>query len=283
MQTMDMPKLREVSNTNNQGRLRSEVVTVTPGMAGEFLTHNTRNRTMSKVMVKRISADIRGGNWHYDDRSISFYEDGVMADGQTRCSAIIETGIPVLSRVTRGLPEGALMVLDRGKVRSGANILEIAGEKNSGLLHAAITVIWKYRHNTLSHQDGAARPSECQVFEVLEINPDVRASVSYCNTRKIKTLSCGGFFAGLHYIVSREHPRKANEFIDGVESGLGLSGQSAVYHLREALLADKSAVKKMTANHRLALVIKAWNKHLHDTPTQRLTKNRTEAFPRISL
>lgn len=116
-----------MGNTNvYTGPVTAGIELVTPEFAQSALRKNDSNRNMSRSRVQLYKRDMLAGNWLLNGESISFYDNGELKDGQHRLTAIAETGIPQWMVVVRNIPTSTV-IADRGKARSTANILEIAG------------------------------------------------------------------------------------------------------------------------------------------------------------
>lgn len=107
--------------------IRTEIQTITPELAHEYLTKNTRNRNISRVVVKKIKDDIEHDRWELTHQGVAFYESGELADGQTRLTAIEECGKPVDMLVTFGIPVKAGAVIDKHRARSDADSIKLGG------------------------------------------------------------------------------------------------------------------------------------------------------------
>ncbi|MCA3007919.1 MAG: hypothetical protein INH34_06100 [Phycisphaerales bacterium] len=86
----------------------TEIRTVTPEMAVEWLRRNTNNRRVVWGHVAALRKAMKAGEWTMTHQGIAFDEDGVILDGQHRLLAL--TGMPdgfsIKMMVTFGLPRG---------------------------------------------------------------------------------------------------------------------------------------------------------------------------------
>lgn len=84
-------------------------VLITPEMANDWLTsRNTKNRPISERRARAIAADIEHNRYGRTHQGVAFNVLGILADGQHRLAAICIAGVPVLMRVTFGLPEESI-------------------------------------------------------------------------------------------------------------------------------------------------------------------------------
>ena len=95
--------------------MKTEVIQVTPKKAAEWLKANTRNRPIRPSHVERLRASFERGEYVMTHQGIAFCDDGTIADGQHRLTAISllpdTFSFPIL--VTTGLVhEEAFPVID---------------------------------------------------------------------------------------------------------------------------------------------------------------------------
>lgn len=103
---------------------------ITPEQAAQWLQKNTRNRTLRESFVNELAKKIKNGQWqpHTLD-AIGFFEDGTLANGQHRLSAIAKAGVPVYAKVEFNVPMDAAICIDAGKSRTASdNIKIVTGE-----------------------------------------------------------------------------------------------------------------------------------------------------------
>lgn len=117
---------------------------VTPELAEEYLKLNSKNpRPISPVTVERYSKELKSGSWTVHHQGIAFDKDNNMIDGQHRCVAIVETGIPIYMPVTFNLDNSAKNNVDQPKVRTGNVVLNLngiakCGTSLSGIIKCAV-------------------------------------------------------------------------------------------------------------------------------------------------
>ena len=98
--------------------LTARVEAITPEKAEEYLEMNTRNyRNMNQDTVNKYALDMRSGRWEENGAPISFYENGVLFDGQHRLKAIAKSGTTVKMLVVHGIPNDTT-IADWGQKRT---------------------------------------------------------------------------------------------------------------------------------------------------------------------
>lgn len=105
--------------------MKTELINVTPKLASKWLQHNTSNRHIRRGVVDSIKSALERGEYIPSHQGIAFTDDGILADGQHRLTAISELekgSFPML--VTTGLAKDAFKVMDIGLKRSHSDALQ---------------------------------------------------------------------------------------------------------------------------------------------------------------
>ncbi|MFW5871503.1 MAG: hypothetical protein ACOCUT_00200 [bacterium] len=95
-----------------------KVLKITPDFARYLISGNEKNRPISNSNTRKYATDICKDNWHETNIGIGIYYDGVIADGQHRLQAVIDTGKSITSLVVFNLSLEAGIAIDDGKKRS---------------------------------------------------------------------------------------------------------------------------------------------------------------------
>ena len=104
---------------------RQEVMTITPTLAGEILRLNSNNRNVRDYMVRQYAQMMKEGRWDENSpATISFYQDGTLADGQHRLLAVKRSGATLRMLVVFGCKRSPF--IDTGMRRTSKDSLRIA-------------------------------------------------------------------------------------------------------------------------------------------------------------
>lgn len=107
--------------------IEANVRNITPEMAFELLTKNTKNyRRVDPRTVKYYAREMAEGRWQMNGEPIQFAEDGTLLNGQHRLTAIVESGITVPMLVVTGLKKD-VVTYDEGKLRSAVDVAHNMG------------------------------------------------------------------------------------------------------------------------------------------------------------
>lgn len=210
----------------------TNVETITPTKAKEWLSFVKNNRTISQRAVDRYANAMKAGQWLTTHQGIAFDENGTLLDGQHRLMAVIEANTNVSMQVTRGLPVSynngvelfTMDCIDNGKTRSLANQLQIThGIAQCNNIAGACSAIAKF----LGFEGSLTMP---QALAILDI---YKGHITYCvltlsSLKPLRRVAYSGVFGFV---------RCANKaFIDGVVqklvSGEGMSRNDPILTFR---------------------------------------------------
>lgn len=114
-------------------QIRTTMQFVTPATAADWLEkNNTGNRNIRKGDVEALKLIIERGLWETTHQGLAFYDDGTVADGQHRLSAIVQSGRGVWVNVTTGLERRAVHAIDGGTLRTKLDRLHFSGVQSDG-------------------------------------------------------------------------------------------------------------------------------------------------------
>ena len=248
-----------ISNT-----IKTEIVTVTPELAGDLLQQNTGNRKVSKANYGKGLEAMSSGEWVLNGEAIKIARDGRILDGQHRLMVAAENDLTFTTLVIYGLPPETQDTMDTGKSRTVADVLSINGYTSSATLAAIVTGIlrrerWGLRAAT--YQGASAyQITAKQVLSRLKTEPSLTQLVQTAS--KMKKAGLSGKVAGiLYYAFSEIDQEDADFFFEKLETGEGLHRGNPILVLRETLIRLRASTKgQANTGYTAALTIKAWNK-----------------------
>jgi hypothetical protein len=263
----------------------SETITVTPGLATDFLGRSAGNRRIRNGVVETYARDMAAGRWRLTGDPLRFNTKGEMFDGHHRCLACVKTGVPFETMVVSGLADDANLVIDTGAKRTTANVLSYLGETNVAELASAIS--WAWRLSKGAARDPNIRPSHSDAVAWLSENPDIRSSIQV-GKRVYQVLRINrSIVAAIHYLVWRMDGNRedADAFFAKLAEGTGLEEGSPILALRRYLERIQTIRDKPSAVVTAAITIKclnAWRAGRSMTNAfWRAGGSRAEEFPTI--
>ncbi|OLF36547.1 hypothetical protein BTW00_05535 [Psychrobacter sp. C 20.9] len=109
--------------------MKAELELITPTKAASILRNqNENNRNISMAAVNLLAREMKEGRWGLTHQGIAFYDDGTLADGQHRLSAVVASGCSVEFLVTYGTKRESSMFVDTGRARSTGDVVKLSGQ-----------------------------------------------------------------------------------------------------------------------------------------------------------
>ncbi len=127
MRTSEATHANQRGDSATQPKYTVQFEVITPEVAQEYLTHNTRNRKLSKPYARQLAQELEQGRWKPTHQGIAFDANGALVDGQHRLQAIVSSGVSAPIQVTRGVDPEAFDVIDQHLRRTAAQIVAMGG------------------------------------------------------------------------------------------------------------------------------------------------------------
>ena len=224
--------------------MQSVEMLITPSQATEWLeTKNTRNRKLSMKRAAMYASDITNGKWRKTHQGIAFYDDGILADGQTRLKAVEIANMPVSMLVTFGLPESASLGIDSHRMRSTANQIEIDGKSTwigKGEVATARTLL-----------RASGRPDNMSTSQIIDYCESKKESILFAvdNLRtNSRSITPAAIKAAVSSAFANESTSSLQNFCNVLTTGImKAETEVAAIRLRERLLQDGSAMQATSA------------------------------------
>jgi len=227
---------------------------VTPVMAEQWMQKNQHNRSFSKHVASKYVDDIRSGSFQgLNGESIKRSADGLLLDGQHRLSAIIQTQTTVRTLVVSGVQLEAQSTMDKGRKRSVASTLALAGEKNSGPLSALI------RLSLVVEGGGRIDPTGPELEHHLAANPSFRdaAEVAKDYGRLIECAQSLGMYG--YWRMAQISPADALAFWTAATTRAGLPPGDPILALLYRLSDVRRRKQHLERKVLLSLIFRTWN------------------------
>lgn len=238
---------------------------VTPESAKQMLgAGNRKNRKVTSAGVKRLQGIIARDEWMYDSTdAIGLDSDGGVVNGQHRLTAIAEGSAGVWMLVVRGVRPDIIKVIDQGIGRSLAQALDLDGRfPKPTVLASAVKMLYRIVNGQEKTVPPGDKSTISQELALLGQHLNLPASMDLASQlyRRFKVLY-EGEFAAYHYTFSAVDAERADQFFEGLESGLDLSEGDAVYLLRERIakeLGRPAGAPKLGHWQWMTLLVTAW-------------------------
>jgi hypothetical protein len=252
---------------------------LTPKTAAFWLGQfNIHNRNLRDRGTGSLAIDILTGGWDLNGDTVRFDTDGVMFDGQHRCTAVATTGVPVPIILVTGLDPIAQDTTDTGMRRTFADTLKLAGETDVNNLAAAVAQVCRWKAGQI-RGNSKTNLSVKVLQRVLRDHPEIRdAVVTSRRVRKqVATKNSNLALASwlFHGINAEDH----DLFFEKLTTGADLAKNDPIFHLRRRLLDDAADKKRLRNVEILAYLIKCWNCFRDGDPMDNLAWRSGGAHP----
>jgi hypothetical protein len=263
----------------------SRVFKITSELARQILDlyHNVEmNRTKKPSKIKQYSEDMQNGDWGVTGDTLKFSNQGKLRDGHNRLLACIKAETPFTTHVVFGIEDSLFDVMDRGKPRSGDDVLKIDGYKNTSVLAAAIRWVRLIETNRVKLRD-TFEPKDLREW-VKNDYPKLPDFIAPATAVYKITKFPVGLAAAILYEAAKRDKAKAADFGRIWALGGAAPHGKPITHLLKRLQ-DLNTQSQGRVNDvvRAALAIQAWNLFSQRKPGQyaHMKWSLTDAFPTI--
>lgn len=221
--------------------------------------------------------------------TIKISKEGNVIDGQHRLSAIVRSGKTVSCAIARNVDSEVFEVLDTGKIRSGGDVLYMAGYKNTLSVSAAARTILLHKSglNTRPARGSSATTGDItsnkKILEFVNENEEaLMEAVNFgSNANKKCSFLARSEYAVYFFIFSEKSPDDARLFLEKFVSGSNLEENSPILLLRRAMEKSATSHIKLTAYAKKYLIVRAWNAFRQKRKVGVLQYNKDFQMPEI--
>ena len=239
---------------------------ITPSIAKNYLEQNVHNRRISQPVLLRYVSEMINGKWKEDTGElIKISKTGRILEGQHRLQAIVKSNCSIYFHVVFNVDESVFDVLDTGKSRNASDCFTVAGVKLSNTIPSMIALYSLLEEGKKKGQQLNLTSTNAKLLEQYHKDADFWQNIArnaghwYTTFAKILPPSfIGGFFAHFY----ERNPTKAEMFMNQLCTGSDITNQT-INMLRNKLMQDKMAPRKMPPTLKMALIIKTWNNYIN--------------------
>lgn len=256
--------------------ITSGVETITPTLAGQWLSTSKMNRRIYNNVIDRYVRAILNDDWMVNGEPIVFDNTHTLVNGHHRLHACVKAGKSFQSLIVRGVEPRAFDTFDSGKPRSAADVFGLQGYEHAIELGGTLMNLWRFDHNAITTQKVSGSVQELE--ETLRKYPGAVTSVEHC--MKARTIISVSMLATVHCLGSLKDQDTADLFVDSLYDGINLGTHSPIRLLRERCMAAKGRGSgKLNRITMFALLIKAYNYFAAGEPLGTLRWSSGETFP----
>jgi hypothetical protein len=276
--------------------ITSDMETITPELAAEYLKRNTKNRRQRRVMARVFASMMRAGKWFVTSDAIAFDWHDRLMNGQHRLLAIAESGVPQLFCVMRGLDPAAYSALDGGLKRSVGDHLEMLDVPHYNQTAAIARRIAQYallgRMSVgiaagANSSGGTVGPSTADVLEVALDYPVVQHAAEFAaqHKKQLQRLALSGSTVGTLYALYAPWHGGIHDFLHRMISAVGLTERDPALAMFIRAQANAQSLKpdRMPQSTLLGYLVLAANHDYHGNEVSKLQWRRDDSFPQPAV
>lgn len=272
---------------------------LTPALAKELLEKSAKNRKVSQTRVNHYAKLITDGLWELTDQAVSLTKLGKMINGQHRSLAVLLANKPIPVWIHSGYDEAIYPKLDGGKNRTPADALSIHGAPDpvhqASIIKSYLFLLTPSNSPLKTNPSGTVRVISHGIVRNYGSNTEVvdeyakhselydkLLKLTKSATHKYKLFPpgyVGGFAAFLVKERGYEYER-VEKYIYQLFS-IEPDQNPITSILRDKMIKDAFANKRMKGWLRHALMIKCWNNWVTDKKVSGLNYNENDKFPEI--
>lgn len=255
----------------------TNVVTITPDMAQEWLKHNVNNRKFRQSRAELYASELAAGRWRFSGDSIKFSKNGTIIDGQHRLAACVQSGVSFKTVVVCGLDDEVFNVVDRNLGRSANDVLDHHEIKYATTAAAAARLAIAYESGNVvnTHAFGPLTTPDLILAEVRDHRQSYERACHLGRRSRLCGFNPSGFAAFVVLADRRFGSSVVDDFIESVLTGANLGDGDPRIALRNQILGPARPKGQLGC---LALMIRTWNAWSRGK-TRRQIKGWTRGMP----
>lgn len=269
-----------------QTSIKHEVVYIPPTLARDILQFSSRgainpehkNRRVSKAEVKRYTQAMDDGKWCLTGEPIVFSSDGEVLNGHTRLEAAANSSKGFITVIIHGVTDDLSFAhIDVGKIRSRAQVLEMAGVQVDANILSRVAMLAKAFDQTKNRYAfrGTQGTSfqQAEILHYVEDREELALSVDFISQlakkHKHEIQAAPHVYAFAHYLINAETTNYDGElaitpeaYLLRIISGIGIQSEEDIeYQVRNYLQTLVGEASSYAVICRLSSIFKGWNQH----------------------
>jgi hypothetical protein len=233
--------------------ISTEVVTVTPDLASNWLSKARNAGKMDSRQIAAYAEDMKQGMWKLNGEPIIISDNDELLAGRLRLAACCSAQKSFNSLIIKGVSGSSFETLDALRRRQVSDIMSIKKEPHGRALAAGLAVLWRYSNGDIHNQ--SRKISAQALLAILENNPDLRTSIIL--TKGLAPIFPHGATAAMHFLFSCvDGAKSANFFAELSQSSV--SETSVISLLKKQVETLAASGGRRNQPQLLGLMIKAW-------------------------
>jgi hypothetical protein len=245
-----------VSAAANSESVITERCMLTPTLAAHLLGDNPDNRQIRPQKLAQLASDIRSGRWVFNGEPLLISANGLLNDGQHRCTAVIETNLAIEVLIVFGLDRASRVTVDQGVARAAADYLTMGSVGNATLVASVGRLLIAYERSEGKNINSTALVTNGEILARFSDDENMVKSATFAGTMHThaKKLAPPSIIGTCHYLMSRVNAAKTEEYLRQVCVGENIRKSDPAFAVREGLFRDR--LKRVEKMH---IIFRGWN------------------------
>lgn len=244
--------------------LTTQLVWVTKDIALKWMSRpGAEQRGLIPEHLDAIKRELLEGRWLLNGSPIVLDHEEKVLTGRHRLTAVIESGIPMLILIVRGVPPEAYGSINQGAKNRPSSVLQAAGYKNANHLGAAARMLKRYEMSALKGMD---TPRNIEMLataakEKVDEHSDMQASYpKIVQAAKLFNRRYYGALIFCHYILADIDADFADDFFEKFASGEDMHRGHPILAMRNYVIQGLAKNDgKVTGEDLPIIIFKTWN------------------------
>lgn len=217
-----------------------------------------RARTIKPNHLKSLSMALLRGNWVYNGDPIRFVGTSLQ-DGFHRCTAVVETQMPMEQMLCTDITLESIKTIDHGKPRAFGDCLHQMGRQNTSVFQAATKWIYYYENGMVLQRNSC--PEDAVLLECfLQNEPAMQKSLKFVT--KLKKIIPASQVVSSYAIFSKQNAEAVEDFL-AILKERSFTARSPIKYLDKVLhdqYISRKTSKAFYPNYKMyALLFVGWN------------------------
>lgn len=247
----------EAAAVDGYETVSAKVMRITPDMAKAMLERNDCNRNIRPFKLRQLVADIEKGQWAFNGEPLIISDDWQLNDGQHRLTAVVQTGVSILSMVVFGVPRETRTTVDQGAARGAADYLGMGGRHHANISASIARTVLSYERSKGLNINSSAGVSNADILDWCDKNAkQIGESAAFASRKRSNThhYAAPAVIGSCHFILSRIDVKAAETYMEQVTTGENIVSGDPAYAVRNVLL----NLGKASRQKKMEVIFRGW-------------------------
>lgn len=228
---------------------------LTPQLAAALLDRNPSNRSLSQSRVDLYAADIIAGRWTFNGEPVIVSKEGWLTDGQHRCAAVVQTGIPIETAMSFGVTYESRTTTNQLRPKTAGDYAGMSGVSNAMGVAAIAKMAIAYERDGVIDGRGITQGAILEYVSANQTALERSASIAHSRSEKMKNIVSPSVLGFCHYVTARINQGDADRYAEKIITGENMAANDPAMVARNRLI----AIGKSPRSVKVEIILHGWN------------------------